>query len=349
MAKNVRFGIIGAGMISYFHAKAIQDAEGAELVSVMSPRRPSLDKFLAVHQVRDYDNLGSFLADPELDAVAIATPTGLHRDTAVPAAKAKKHVLCEKPLDINPAKAQEIIDACRDNGVVLAPIFQYRFNSAAILVKRAINAGRFGKLLMANARIKWYRPQSYYDSGAWRGTWELDGGGCLMNQSIHAIDLFLHFAGRPVEVYGYTATAAHTRIEVEDNAVAVVRFDNGAFGVIESSTACEPGWPLEVEISGVGGTARIKADALDKWEFNTPDPAMDAEAAKLMETPAANSGASDPKAISSLGHQKIVEAMVKAIRNGENSVIGGAEAKLPIELICGIYEAVRTGKPAKLS
>ncbi len=349
MAKNVRFGIIGAGMISHFHAKAIQDAEGAELVSIMSPRRPSLDKFLAVHKVRGYDDLDKFLADPELDAVAVATPTGLHLDTAVPAAKAKKHVLCEKPLEINPARAQAIIDACRENGVVLAPIFQFRFSPAAILVKKALAAGRFGKLLMANARIKWYRPQSYYDSGAWRGTWDLDGGGCLMNQSIHAIDLFLHFAGRPVEVYGYTSTAAHTRIKVEDNAVAAVRFDNGAFGVVESSTACEPGWPLEVEISGTGGTARIKSEALDKWEFINADPAMDAEAKRLLETPAANSGASDPKTISSLGHQKIVEAMVKAIRNGEKSVIDGAEAKRPIELICGIYEAARTGRPTKLS
>ncbi len=349
MAKNVRFGIIGAGVISHFHAQAIKDAEGAELVGVMCPEKPLLDGFLAKHPVRGYDTLEAFLADPELDAVTIATPTGLHLDTAVPAARAKKHVLCEKPLDITPARAQEIIDACRENGVVLAPVFQYRYSPAAVLVRKALKAGRFGKLLMANARIKWFRPQSYYDSGAWRGTWELDGGGCLMNQSVHAIDLFIHLAGKPVEVYGYTATAAHTRIKVEDNAVAVVRFENDVFGVIESSTACEPGWPLEVELSGTKGTARIKAETLDKWDFVEPDAAMDAEARRLIETPAANSGASDPKAISSRGHQMIIEAMVKTIRTGERAVIDGAEAKLPIQVICGIYEASRTGRPTKLS
>lgn len=348
MGKTVRFGIIGAGMISHFHAKAIQDAPGAELISVYSTGRERRDDFVAKHGVVGYDNLDCFLADPSLDAVAIATPTGHHRDPAVAAAKAGKHILCEKPLETTPERAQDIIDACRDNHVVLAPIFQYRYSPAAILMKKALDRGRFGKPLMANARIKWYRPQSYYDSGAWRGTWDVDGGGCLMNQSIHAIDLFIHFAGRPAEVYGYWETAAHERIAVEDNAVAAVRFANGVLGVVESSTCCQPGWPLEVEVSGVRGTARIKAEALDKWEF-IDDDELDAEAKALLETPAESSGASDPSSIRTAGHQAVIEDMVQTILTGQNRVIPGEEAILPIQLICGIYEAQKTGKPTRLA
>ena len=348
MAKRVRFGIIGAGMISHFHAKAINDTEGAELVSVYNPGKKSREAFVEQHKVRGYEDIGAFLADPELDAVTIATPTGMHRDPAIAAARAGKHILCEKPLETTPERSQDIIDACRQCGVLLAPVFQYRYTPAAGLIREALAAGRFGKLLMGNARVKWYRPQSYYDSGAWRGTWEMDGGGCLMNQAVHAIDLFINFMGRPVEVYGHISTAAHERIQVEDNAVAAVKFANGAFGVIEASTACAPGWPLEVEVSGTRGTACIRGETLGKWDFADSDP-MDERAKAIMAVAATNSGgASDPKAISTRGHQLIVEGMVKAITTGAKSVIDGAEAKLPIELICGVYTSVRSGMPCKL-
>ncbi len=348
MADKVRFGIIGAGMISHFHAKAIADAAGAELVSVTDPVKARLDDFVAQHKVRGYENLADFLADPELDAITVATPSGFHLDPVVAAAKAGKHVLCEKPLEITPERAQTIIDACRDNKVVLAPVFQYRFSPAAKLMKKAVAEGRFGKLLLASAKIKWYRTQEYYDSGAWRGTWNVDGGGCLMNQSIHAIDLFLFLAGRPTEVYGRWATVGHERIEVEDNAAAVLAFENGAFGTIEASTCCQPGWPLEVELSGTRGTAAIRAQSIVKWEFADSDP-LDAEAEELMKTPAANSGASDPSTIDTRGHQLVIEDMVKTILTGENRVIPGWEAKLPLQVICGVYEAQKTGMPAKIS
>ena len=348
MAKNIGFGIIGAGMISNFHAQAIKDAAGAELVCVYCPEKPLLDAFVKKHNVKGYDTMEAFLADPALEAVTIATPTGLHLDTAVPAAKAGKHVLCEKPLEITPERSQEIIDACRESGVVLAPVFQYRYSPAARLIREAVTAGRFGKLLMGSAKIKWFRSQAYYDSGVWRGTWELDGGGCLMNQSIHAIDLFIHFMGRPVEIYGHVDTAAHERIQVEDNSAAVIKFDNGAFGTIESSTAMEPGWPLEVEVSGTRGTVCVQADTLVKWDFADKDP-IDAKALELIKGGANNSGASDPSAISTLGHQMIIEDMVRAIRGESGFIIDGAEAKLPVEVVCSIYKSAKTGIPVKLN
>lgn len=347
MEKEIGFGIVGAGMISHYHAKAIAAVPGARVAAVMSTGKERREAFAREYGVPGYENMEALLADPGVDAVCIATPSGAHLEPAVAAAKAGKHVCCEKPLEITPERAQGIIDACRENKVVLAPIFQYRYSKGAKLIRRALDSGRFGKLLMSNARIKWFRPQSYYDSGVWRGSWKMDGGGCLMNQSIHAIDLFVNFTGLPTEVFGYADTANHERIEVEDNAVACVRFANGALGVIESSTACEPGWPLEVEISGTRGTAAMKSETLCRWDFIDKDP-LDAEAGELLKTPAGNSGASDPKSISVDGHIAVIADMVRTIRTGENRVIDGAEAKLPIQVICGVYEAVRTGKPTRL-
>lgn len=344
MADEVRFGIVGAGMISHYHAQAIANTPGARLVSVMSSGEKRRNEFAAKFGVRGYGDMDTFLADPELDAVAIATPTGAHLEPALAAAKAKKHVLCEKPLETTPARAQQIIDACKQAGVVLAPIFQYRCTPAAQIMRRALDKGRFGKILIANARIKWFRTQEYYDSGAWRGTWAMDGGGVLTNQSIHALDLFLWFAGKPVEAYGYTQTVGHERIEVEDNAAAVVKFANGAFGLIEASTCTAPGWPLEIEISGSRGTGRITAQTISKWDFVDEDP-IDAEAKTNMEGPTVLYGANDPSSISADWHTIVVGDMVATILRGENRVIGGAEAKLPIELIHAIYESARTGKP----
>jgi predicted dehydrogenase len=319
----------------------------AELVCILEPVKKNREAFLAKHKVRAYEKMEDFLADPELDAVSLATPSGIHLDTALPPARAGKHILCEKPLEITPERAQLLIDACQENHVVLAPVFQYRFAPATILIKKALDSGRFGKILMANARIKWYRSQEYYDTGTWRGTWALDGGGCLMNQSIHAIDLLIHFAGRPTETYGYTGTANHAGIEAEDNAAAVVKFENGAFGVIESSTCCAPGSPLEVEISGTRGTAAIKAMSLGKWSFADKEP-IDDEAEKLLEETAV-AVAADPRGIASKNHRAIIAGMIKTIRTGQKeSVIDGESAKQGLKLICGIYRSTREGKPVKL-
>lgn len=348
MSKKIRFGIIGTGVISYIHAMAIENIPDAELVSVLEPVAKNRDAFLEKYKVRAYEKMEDFLADPELDAVTIATPSGLHFDTSLPAAKAGKHVLCEKPLDVTPERAQQLIDACREHKVVLAPVFQYRFTPAAKMIKRALAEGRFGKILLANATIKWYRSQEYYDSGAWRGTWKLDGGGVLMNQSIHALDLMMYFAGTPVEVYGHVGTVAHERIEVEDNAAGVVKFDNGAFGVIQASTCCQPGWPLEVEISGTRGTAVTRGTSLVRWDF-TDKEAIDDEAAQLIADSVNAPSVATDKAAAAKNHQVIIEEMIKAIRTGEGNLIAGESAKLGIELVCGLYKSSKEGRPVKLA
>ena len=212
--RKVRFGIIGAGMIAHFHADAIKSVGDAQLVAVCGSHPERTRAFGEKYGIACYTDLDEFLANAPIDAVTVATPTGLHAAVAIPAARAGKHVLCEKPLDVTPEKSQAIIDACRQAGVILAPVFQYRFCNGAVQLKKALDAGRFGRLLLVSGRIKWWRSQDYYDSGVWRGTWDLDGGGCLMNQSIHTIDLMLHVGGTPDQVFGYTATRTHTGIEV---------------------------------------------------------------------------------------------------------------------------------------
>ena len=341
---HVRFGIIGAGMIADFHAEAIKSVPDARLVAVCDSNSERAAAFARKHGVECHTDLGDFLARAPIDAVTVATPTGLHGAVAIPAALAGKHVLCEKPLDVTAEKSQAIIDACRKAGVLLVPVFQYRFGSGAIQLKRAIEAGRFGRLLHLSGRIKWWRSQEYYDSGAWRGTWALDGGGCLMNQSIHTIDLMLHFGGRPEQVFGYTATRTHTGIEVEDCACAVLRFESGAMGVIESSTSCAPGFPARIEVSGERGTAAIEGDAITEWRFADSEAGDEALLAGIGQEKL-GSGASDPKAINVEGHRLQIADMTRAILTGGQPAIDGAEAKIPVELICGIYASMKTGRP----
>lgn len=341
---RVRFGIIGAGMIAAFHAEAIKSVENAELKAVYDSDPARARDFAAKQGIAAYTNFEEFLTKAPIDAVTIATPTGLHGAVAIPAARAGKHVLCEKPLDTTPEKSQSIIDACRENKVILSPVFQYRFGAGAMTIKSAIDAGRFGRILFVSGKIKWWRNQEYYDSGVWRGTWALDGGGCLMNQSIHTIDLMLHFGGEPAEVFGYTATRTHQGIEVEDNACAVIRFKSGAMGVIESSTSCAPGLPSRIEVSGERGTAAIESDDIAQWRFADVDPG-DAGILANIRGQSLGDGASDPKGISVEGHRRQIEDMTRAIIHSSRPAIDGSQAKIPVELICGIYNSMETGRP----
>ncbi len=341
---TLRFGIIGSGTIADFHVKAIEATPGATVIGSFSTSKGARP-FAESRGIKAYATLEEMLADPAINAVTIANPSGMHGEAAIAAAKAGKHILCEKPLEITPARAKAITDACTQYGVILAPVFQSRYGAGARLIHEALQAGRFGKVLFSSAKIKWFRSQEYYDSAAWRGTWAIDGGGCLMNQSIHAIDLMIWFGGIPEEVYGYCATRTHN-IEVEDNATAVVRFKGGVMGVIEASTSCEPGWPLEVSISGDRGTATLAADTITTWSFKDEHP-LDAKVAALSSS-TLGSGSSDPKAISIAGHQALIEDMIRAVRGEKNNLVGGLEARYPVEVICGIYEAGKTGKPVAL-
>ncbi len=342
--KKIGFGIIGTGVIAEFHAAALKDVEGAELVAVCDRVAERAQAFSEKYGVPYECDLDVFLAREDIDAVTIATPTGVHADVAVPAAKAGKHILCEKPLEVTVERANRIIDACEASGVVLASVFQLRLSLSVQLIKKAIKEGRFGKIVMATVQVKWFRDQAYYDSGKWRGTWAMDGGGALMNQAVHTIDLLTYLVGRPESVSAYTATLTHTGIEVEDTAAAVVKFESGAMGTIEASTSCAPGFPLHLEICGEKGSVVLEDSDILRWSFVDQTPEDDAILAKGIAGENIKGGSSDPKAISHEGHRRLIEDLSEVIQTGREPMVPGREALGAVELICGIYESAKSGQ-----
>jgi len=336
--KQLGFGIIGLGMIAEVHAKAISELEGCRLVAGFDSFGERAKKFAEDHSCRGYEDLERFLADPELDIITIATPSGLHLDGAVAAARAGKHVIVEKPLEITKARCQEIIDVCAQEGVHDAPR----------LIKQAIEAGRFGKVVMADAQVKWFRTQAYYDSGAWRGTWKYDGGGALMNQSIHAIDLLQWFMGDVSEVSAFTDTLSHERIEVEDTAVAVLRFKNGAMGVIEGTTSAYPGFLKRIEILGTKGSAVMEEESIIKWQFEQELPEDEAIRNRYLHGTATGGGAADPKAIGYHGHKMLFESFAKSIQSDAPIAITGESASKAVEIIEAIYRSAQSNMHTRL-
>lgn len=343
--KSYGFGIIGCGMISRFHAKAIAEMRGGHLECVYDRVPQSAMQFGDEVACPAYNDLKKFLRHPGLDIVTIATPSGSHMEPALAAANAGKHIICEKPIEIKLERIDKMIAACRKNKVVLAGVFQRRFYEATKKAKDAVDRGRLGKLQMADSYVKWYRTQEYYDSGAWRGTWEMDGGGALMNQSIHGIDLLLHLAGDVKSVQAYAATRNHKRIKVEDIAVAILKFKNGAMGVIEGSTSCfsNAGHPLEVQLCGSDGSIFIKDDKLAVWDFRRKLKSDEGVMKRLGGAGGGGVGAADPTAIDYVPHKLNFEAAVKAIDAGENPAIDGSEARRSVELILAIYQSALNG------
>ncbi len=348
MKKTLGFGIIGLGNISEMHAKAIKDMEGCALVAGLARREESAAKFAATYGCKAYTDLDAFLANEDMDIVTIATPSGQHLEGAIAAAKAGKHLVIEKPLEITKERAQQIIDVCQQYGVKLMGIFPSRFHEAPRLVKRAIDEGRFGRIVMADAQIKWFRSQAYYDSGAWRGTWDLDGGGALMNQGIHAIDLMQWFAGDVDEVFGFSATLTHERIEVEDTAVAVLRFKHGGLGVIEGTTSAYPGFLKRVEILGSKGSVVIEEESIVKWQFEDEQPQDQEIRNTFINSTATGGGAADPMAIGFHGHKRLFESFVHSIRSGSPVEIDGPSSLKAVEIIEAIYRSAKSGKKVKL-
>ena len=348
MTGKVRFGIIGTGVIAALHAEAIRALENAELVAVYDKVAERCCAFAEKYHIQAVNDFDAFLSDKTIDAVTIATPTGLHAEVAIPAARAGKHVLCEKPLDVTLEKADAIIQECKKHGVVLSAVFQSRFAKNIQLLKKTVDEGRFGKIVLVSAQVKLFRSQEYYDSAAWRGTWALDGGGALMNQSIHTIDLLLYINGDPDEVFAYTGTLTHERIEVEDNACAVVKYKNGSMGVIEVSTSCAPGFPRRIEVSGSKGSVVMEDDQIVRWQFVDEQPEDAAIRSNGTISEGMKGGYGDPMdGVSHEGHRRQLADMVEAILMHKDPLLPGCEGRRAVQLICGIYESARTGKPVK--
>lgn len=348
MAKATGFGIIGCGMISNFHARAIKDVRGAELVACFDTVQPAADRLAESTGCKAYYQLEAMLADPAVDVVTIGTPSGAHMEPAVAAARAGKHVIVEKPLEITLRRCDRMIEECEKAGVILSTIFPSRFHDTNVTLKKAIQQGRFGRLTVGDAFVKWYRPQKYYDSGAWRGTWELDGGGALMNQAIHSVDLLTWLMGPVVEIRAQMDLLAHERIAVEDVAMATVRFANGAMGVIEASTAIYPGYLKRIEIHGTTGSVMIEEEDIIKWDFEKKKPSDAAIEQRMTQKHSGGGGAADPAAIGHHGHAKQFADVLQAIRKGSQPLIDGQEGRRSTEIILGIYKAAESGRAVSL-
>lgn len=345
--RKVLFGIVGTGVIASFHAEALALSDKAQLAVVYDAVPERAEAFAAKYNCRAAKTFEDFLAS-EVEAVSITTPTGLHGDVAIPCAKAGKHVLCEKPLDVTLERADAIIDACEENGVLLSAIFQSRYNRAIQQIKKAADEGRFGVVTTANCQVHWYRSPEYYASAGWRGTWKFDGGGALMNQGIHTLDLLLYVNGDVEEVHAWTANRLHKSIEVEDSVVASLKFKNGSLGTLEASTACYPGFPRRVEIYGGNGSAVLEDDRLAVWSFSN-ETAEDDEIRRLCsEGEGLKGGSANPTAISCEGHRRQINEFAESILTGKPLSIPGKEGRRAIALIMAIYESARTGKVVKL-
>ena len=334
------FAILGAGMVARYHATAIERTPGAQLVAVGRSDPARAEETAAQFGVPCITDYAALLARADVNAVCICTPSGLHAEQTIAAARAGKHVLVEKPIALTLADADAMIAACEQAGVRLGVALQRRTEPEFQRVQAAIAAGELGQLVLGSMSMPYLRLQSYYESADWRGTWALDGGGALINQGIHLVDLLLWLLGDAAEVRATAATLTHA-IEVEDCVTATLRFANGALGSITATTAAAPGFPHRVEIYGDRGGVQIEGEQVVRWEGENR--ASRTKEPRTRAPVAAGAGAS-PTGIGAVGHTRLLEDFVTAIRENHNPLAPGREGRRSLALVLAVYEAARTGQ-----
>jgi predicted dehydrogenase len=336
---EIGFGIIGCGNISTIHAKAIQAIPEARLRAFHSHSQPRAETMAQQYGVDAEASLDRFLQRTDIQVVSICTPSGTHAELGIKAAAAGKHVVVEKPIDVTLEKARMLIDACRKARVKLAVIFQARFLPAVQILKSAVDRNRLGRIIMGDAYVKWSRTREYYEAARWRGTLALDGGGALINQSIHTIDLLQYFVGPVASVFGFAERKLHPYIEAEDTAVAVLKFKNGALGVIEGATSISPGFSRRVEIHGEKGSVTLEGNDITAWKLT--EKGEEEEALSRLKERDLSNGASDPMALDIGGHRRQMEDLIAAIREDRPPMIDGIEGLKALELVLAIYRSAR--------
>ena len=342
------FGIVGAGVIANYHVAAIKELAGrldVRLVGVLDVIAESAKTFADRHGLPFHSSDPAvFFAHPEIDVVCVTTPSGAHLEPSLAAVRAGKHLIVEKPLEITTARVDQILASAQKGNVKVAAIFQARFSEGARAVKKAIDDGRFGRISLCSAYVKWHRAPAYYHG--WKGTIKLDGGGAIMNQAIHAVDLLQWFGGMPSEVFSWNTRRVHLGIEAEDTACALLKYPDGALGTLEATTAAYPGWERRIEICGEFGSAAIEDDRILKWEFEETRE-EDAELLATTTTESA-SGAGSPTQISHKGHLVQIEDMVLALQNDKPLLVDGTQARNTVAVVQAFYESAKTGTPVKI-
>jgi len=344
---KTRFALIGAGNIAAKYVDAFKNIETAALVGVVTRTAAKAQAFAKTHNIPHWATDVKTLFDAtEVDAVVIATPSGLHSQGTIETAKFGKHVLCEKPLDITLEKIDAMTEACRKAKVQLGCAFQFRTFEHNRIAYETIRSGKLGKIYIANAFLKNFRTQQYYDSGPWRGTWTLDGGGPFMQQGAHTIDLMVWMMGRARQVAAFINTAAH-KIEVEDMGHAIVRYENGAQGVVEASTVVKPGYPNRIEFHGEKGSIILSESDIVDWQVEGVEE-------PTLGSTSHTSGSKDPMAIGTLGHEMIIKDFIQSVEQNRPPLVSPDSARLSVELILAIYQSAgsatgKTGRPVEIS
>lgn len=326
------FAVVGSGMIAGTHLAALREIPDVRILGAWSRSPEKTQRFSAQHQIRGYRSYDELLGDAEVQAVIICLPSGHHAEYGQGAAVAGKHVIVEKPIDVTVVKARALIEACRRNNRKLSVIFQNRFTPASRKLRNALDEGRLGPLILGDAYVKWYRSPAYYSSNPWRGTKAIDGGGALINQAIHTIDLLQWMMGGVKRVSGLVRTSIHA-IESEDLGVAAVEFANGAVGVIEGSTAIHPGFKERIEIHGQRGSVVLDGGNITAWKVEGCNEADYVDAQRI------SYGSSSSPAISHVNHKAQLEDIIASIQQNTEPLVNGEEGLKALQIVLGIYES----------
>ena len=334
----MKVGILGGGNISDTHARAARAIPGVEIAAVYGANADKAQRLVDLYGGVRYDDLEKFLDHRPLDIVAIGSPSGLHAEQAIAALRRGLHVLSEKPLDVTTAKVDSVIRAAERAGVKVGVFFQDRLKPDIAEMKSLIVSGRLGNPIFASGRVRWFRPAEYYATSKWRGTWTLDGGGALMNQAVHTVDVLQWLFGRVTQVAGRTATRLHT-IQVEDTAAAVLEFESGALGIIEATTSSYPGYARRLDVSGSEGTLILEGDKLIATDLKG---AAGQAAPAAQEPPPEN--AASATVSDSVPHQRVFEDFIRAIQTGGTPACDAREARPSVAIIEAIYRSAKSGK-----
>jgi UDP-N-acetyl-2-amino-2-deoxyglucuronate dehydrogenase len=345
--KTWNFGIVGAGLIADFHARALADIASAKLAGCCDKIAERANKLAEKYGCKTFDSYEQMVKSNEIDVVTIATPSGAHAEPAIAAAEAGKHVICEKPLEVTLERVDAMIEAHKKAKTLLGGVFQNRFADAQQVLREAINSERFGTITYAGAYVPWWRTDEYYKD-SWHGTWKLDGGGALMNQSIHMVDMLCDLMPPVESVQAYAATLGHPQIEAEDTAVAVLRFANGALGVIYGTTASYPGQFKRFEVTGTKGTVIYLEDSFTVWQFADERP-EDEKIRKQYGQVKGLGGVADPAAISHENHTRNFKAFIDALESRGEFCLSGTEARKAVALILAIYKSAKEQKLVRLT
>ncbi|HEV7683711.1 MAG TPA: Gfo/Idh/MocA family oxidoreductase [Pyrinomonadaceae bacterium] len=337
----INVGILGGGNISETHARAAHETDGAEVVAIYGQNLGKTANLAERYGAKAYATLAEFLDHSPLEVVLIGSPSGLHAEQGIAAAKRGLHVLVEKPVDITTERIDALVNQCNEAGVKLGVFFQDRVAPDIQRLKDLLLAGTLGKPILISARVKWYRPTEYYSGSRWRGTSALDGGGALMNQGVHTIDLLLWLMGEVTRVSARTATALH-EIEVEDTVVATLEFANGAIGTLEAATSVYPGYPRSLELTGTEGTIVLEHDRIVAADLRN------AHVDLAPGSEGANPSATSPVMSDVSGHKKLLQDFLRAIETNGRPICDGVEGRRSVALVQAIYESARTGQALTL-